>query len=116
MALRASVCIAFVALVATPAVVGAQAVQPSGQVVATATSQPAPQAPAASAQVDSVTPTYDAAPPAKPARERRVHGYFSVGVGTRGYREIGGEVEGPIGDNGYGAVAIDAGQIGGGRR
>src|SRR5208282_4190149 len=52
---------------------------------------------------------------AGPVRDHKVHGEMSVGVGTNGYREVGGVVTGPVGDDGQATIAIDAGQIGNGR-
>ena len=48
--------------------------------------------------------------PQKPDKDP--HGYVSAGVGTRGYREVGGAVCVPIGDHAAVSVAIDAGRIG----
>jgi hypothetical protein len=38
-------------------------------------------------------------------RERRVHGEVSVGVGTRGYREVSGRVDIPLGEDGHVSIA-----------
>jgi hypothetical protein len=49
--------------------------------------------------------------------DRSPHGEVWAGVGTRGYRDIGGVVCQPLGDNGALSIAVDAGQIDGwGRR
>jgi hypothetical protein len=49
--------------------------------------------------------------------DKSPHGAVWAGVGTRGYREIGGAVCLPLGDNGAVSIAVDAGQINGwGRR
>ncbi|MBS0412503.1 MAG: hypothetical protein JSR86_21490 [Proteobacteria bacterium] len=39
--------------------------------------------------------------------DKSAHGEVHVGVGTHGYRQIGGSVCKPIGDNGAIAIAID---------
>ena len=59
--------------------------------------------------------------PAKTAdgkTDRTPHGEVFAGVGTHGYREAGGAVCVPVGDNTAVSIAIDAGQINGwgGRR
>ena len=49
--------------------------------------------------------------------DRTPHGEVWAGVGTNGYRDIGGAVCAPLGDNAALSVAVDAGQINGwGRR
>jgi hypothetical protein len=47
--------------------------------------------------------------PQKP--DRKPHGEVFAGVGTHGYREVGGVVCVPVGDNGSVTLAIDAGRI-----
>ena len=47
--------------------------------------------------------------PQKP--DRQPHGEVFAGVGTHGYREVGGVVCVPVGDNGSVTLAIDAGRI-----
>jgi hypothetical protein len=47
------------------------------------------------------------------APDKSPHGQVWAGVGTQGYREIGGAVCAPIGDSGAVSVAVDAGQING---
>jgi hypothetical protein len=58
--------------------------------------------------------------PAKTAdgkTDKTPHGEVWAGVGTRGYRDVGGAVCVPVGDNAAVSLAIDAGQIDGrGRR
>ena len=57
--------------------------------------------------------------PAKTAdgkTDKTPHGEVWAGVGTRGYRDIGGAVCVPVGDNAAVSIAIDAGQIDGRRR
>ena len=59
--------------------------------------------------------------PAKTAdgkTDKTPHGEVWAGVGTHGYREAGGAVCVPVGDNGAVSIAIDAGQMNGwgGRR
>ena len=59
--------------------------------------------------------------PAKTAdgkTDKSPHGEIWAGIGTRGYREAGGAVCVPVGDNAAVSIAIDAGQIDGrgGRR
>jgi hypothetical protein len=51
----------------------------------------------------------------EPLPDHKPHGFVSVGVGSRGYREVAGAVTVPIGDKDQGQVtlAIDAGQIDG---
>lgn len=44
--------------------------------------------------------------------DKKVHGEVFGGVGTRGYREIGGVLCVPVGDHAAVTVAIDAGRIG----
>ena len=39
--------------------------------------------------------------------DRSPHGYVDVGVGTNGYRHIGGAVCKPLGENGAIAIAVD---------
>ena len=49
--------------------------------------------------------------------DRTPHGQVWAGIGTHGYRDSGGVVCAPLGDNAALSVAIDAGQINGwGRR
>ncbi len=87
----------------------------SAQVISTASAAP-PPAPAKAddqiAQWLADTPDDDASN-GGPVRDHKVHGEMSVGVGTNGYREVGGVVTGPLGDDGQATIAIDAGQIGG---
>jgi hypothetical protein len=45
----------------------------------------------------------------------KIHGMVSAGVGTSGYREGAVAVEGPLGDSGFFALAIDGAQIDSGR-
>lgn len=45
--------------------------------------------------------------------DRSPHGEVWAGVGTRGYRDIGGVVCAPLGDNAALSVAVDAGHIDG---
>lgn len=47
--------------------------------------------------------------------DRAPHGDIHAGVGTRGYREIGGVVCTPIGDKGAMVIAVDAATIDGRR-
>jgi hypothetical protein len=57
--------------------------------------------------------------PAKTAdgkTDKSPHGEVFAGVGTQGYREIGGAVCMPLGDNAAVNIAIDAGQMDGWRR
>jgi hypothetical protein len=49
--------------------------------------------------------------PVKP--DKNVHGQVWAGVGTSGYREIGGAACAPIGDHGAVSIAVDRGQING---
>ena len=54
-------------------------------------------------------------PEGKP--DKTVHGQVWAGVGTNGYREIGGVACMPLGDNAAVSIAVDAGHIDGlGRR
>jgi hypothetical protein len=102
---------------ATAANVQAALAAPSGQVISTAHGAP-PAAAKADTQIAEWledTSGDDVSQPT-PVRDHKVHGEVSVGVGTKGYREVGGVVTGPIGDDGQVTIAIDAGQIGGGRR
>ena len=46
--------------------------------------------------------------------DKTPHGSVWAGVGTSGYRELGGALCVPLGDNGALAIAVDAGQINGG--
>lgn len=49
--------------------------------------------------------------------DRSPHGEVWAGIGTHGYRDIGGVVCAPLGDNAAVSIAVDAGQINGwGRR
>jgi hypothetical protein len=48
--------------------------------------------------------------------DKSPHGEVWAGVGTRGYREIGGVACVPLGENGAVTIAVDAGQINGGHR
>ena len=48
--------------------------------------------------------------PQKPDKDP--HGYVSAGVGTHGYREVGGAVCVPVGDHTAVSIAFDAGRIG----
>jgi hypothetical protein len=50
-------------------------------------------------------------PDGKP--DRTPHGAVWAGVGTHGYREIGGAVCAPIGDRSAVSIAVDAGQLDG---
>ena len=52
----------------------------------------------------------------EPLPDHKQHGFVSVGVGTRGYREISGAVEAPVGDHTQVDIAIDAGHVDGRRR
>jgi hypothetical protein len=45
--------------------------------------------------------------------DRSPHGEVWAGVGTHGYRDIGGAVCAPLGDNSALSIAVDAGQING---
>jgi hypothetical protein len=98
------------ALAAAPAAAVAQAAA-QDQVVATAPSTSPPKAQPA-AHVASVS---DAAEQERieddgPLRDNRVHGEVGVGVGTNGYRQIGGVVTAPIGDIGQATIAVDSSQ------
>ena len=44
--------------------------------------------------------------------DKKVHGEVFAGVGTAGYREIGGAVCIPVGDHGAVSIAVDYGHIG----
>jgi hypothetical protein len=49
--------------------------------------------------------------------DKSPHGEVWAGIGTHGYRDIGGVVCAPLGDNAAVSIAVDAGQINGwGRR
>ncbi len=48
--------------------------------------------------------------------DKHPHGEVHAGIGTHGYREIGGVACMPLGDNGAVIVAIDAGRYPGGHR
>jgi hypothetical protein len=50
--------------------------------------------------------------------DKSPHGEVWAGVGTRGYRDVGGVVCAPLGENAAVSIAVDAGQINGwgGRR
>jgi hypothetical protein len=61
--------------------------------------------PAPPVQLDAAGP---ADPVADPAPERRVHGEVGVTVGTGGYRGAYLAVAGPLGDRGWGSVAVGA--------
>jgi len=64
---------------------------------------------------DAVDPkgrTRGCAPPA----DRKPHGEVWAGVGTGGYKEVGGVVTQPIGDCGQVTIAIDKTDFGGRRR
>jgi len=52
--------------------------------------------------------------PAPP--DRKPHGEVHAGVGTGGYREVGGAVTQPIGDCGSVTIAVDKTEFDGGRR
>ena len=111
-------CAALSLLFATPAFAQLALPAPSSAaVVATASAAaPAPPTPAADTSVASVADVVDdAAPGGAPPPVLGMHGQFSVGVGTHGYREVDAAVEGPIGAAGYAAIAIDSAQIGGRR-
>jgi hypothetical protein len=107
-------------LVSLAAVANAQQAAPaaaSGQVVSTASGAPPPAPAKADDQIARwLADTSDDDVSDGPVRDHKVHGEVSVGVGTNGYREVGGIVTGPIGDDGQATIAIDAGQIGSGRR
>ena len=47
--------------------------------------------------------------------DRSPHGEVWAGIGTHGYRDIGGVVCAPLGDNAALSIAVDAGQINGWR-
>jgi hypothetical protein len=109
------------ALLLAPAVASAQQAGPavaSGQVVSTASGAPPPAPAKADDQIAQwlADTSDDDASNGGPVRDHKVHGEMSVGVGTNGYREVGGVVTGPIGDTGQATIAIDAGQIDNGRR
>jgi hypothetical protein len=112
--------LAAVALLLAPAVASAQQAAPaapSGQVVSTASGAPPPAPAKADDQIAQwlADTSDDDVSDAGPVRDHKVHGEMSVGVGTNGYREVGGVVTGPVGDDGQATIAIDAGQIGNGR-
>ncbi len=44
--------------------------------------------------------------------DKNPHGFVSAGVGTNGYREVGGAVCVPVGDRVAVSIAFDAGRIG----
>jgi hypothetical protein len=105
---------------APAAAASAQAAAPaasSGQVISTAAGAPAPAPAKADDQIAQWIgdASEDDASDGGPVRDHKVHGEVSVGVGTNGYRDVGGVVTGPIGDDGQATIAIDAGQIGGRR-
>lgn len=94
---------------------------------------PAPVAPAADAPLATAKGT-PAAPPSttqadiqrfidegaaddksEPLPDRKPHGYVSVGVGTRGYKEVSGAITAPVG-NAQVSLAIDTGSVDGRRR
>jgi hypothetical protein len=86
---------------------------PSDEVIATAQggmgASPSAAAPApASTQVATTKPAKDDASNDEPLPDHKIHGDVSVGVGTNGYREVSGDVSGPIGQDGQVMIAIDA--------
>jgi|SRR5579863_4319858 hypothetical protein len=114
--------LAAIAVFLTPtAAASAQPAAPaasSAQVISTASAAPPPAPAKADDQIAQwlADASGDEASDAAPVRDHKVHGQISVGVGTNGYREVGGLVTGPLGDDGQATIAIDAGQIGAGRR
>ncbi len=48
-------------------------------------------------------------------RDGKLHGMVQVGVGTGGYRQAAVAVSGPLGQNGYFAIAVEDAQYGQGR-
>ncbi|HXQ11100.1 MAG TPA: hypothetical protein VN805_08930 [Caulobacteraceae bacterium] len=90
----------------------------SAQVVSTASGAPPPAPAKADDQIAQwlADTSNDDTPQTAPVRDHKVHGQISFGVGTNRYREVGGIVTGPLGDDGQATVAIDAGQIGAARR
>jgi hypothetical protein len=72
-------------------------------------------------RVMSGEPAPEDQPPAKGGRctrveDRQPHGQVWAGIGTRGYRNVGGVVTQPIGDCGQVTIAIDHSEGGGWRR
>jgi hypothetical protein len=83
--------------------------------VATAQGAPAPPV-TTEAQIQTFIHDDESDQPPPPRRDRKPHGFVTAGIGTNGYRQVGGLVVMPIGDNGELAVAIDYTTIGGRRR
>jgi hypothetical protein len=68
-------------------------------------------------QLDAIPNRADAygdVPPPFTEAHRRVHGEMSVGIGTGGYRQMGGSVVIPVGRTGTVGIAVDISE--GGRR
>jgi hypothetical protein len=113
--------LAATALFLAPAIAATAQAAPtaaSGQVISTAYGAPAPPPAKASDQIAQwlANTSDDEVSQTAPVLDHKVHGEVSVGVGTNGYREVGGVVTGPIGDDGQATIAIGTGQAGGGRR
>lgn len=100
------------ALLLAPAVALADSAPGSDAPVATA--QGAPAAPPSTTDADIKRFIADGADQdAEPQPDHKPHGFVSVGVGTRGYREVAGAVTLPIGDTGQVTVAIDDAKVDG---
>lgn len=119
-ALIASVCIAFAAQ-AQEAIPTAAGGPPEGA-PAQATAPAPPLDAAAQARRDDRGPLYG---PCGPLRRKpdgtiadaahQAHGEVSAAVGTHGYREVGGVVCQPIGDNAAVTIGVNVGRWGGRR-
>jgi hypothetical protein len=51
-----------------------------------------------------------------PIPDRSIHGEVEAGIGTHGYREVGGSVCVPVSDKGFVAMSVDQTQFDGRRR
>ena len=80
-----------------------------------ATAKGSPAAPPDTTATDIKNFIAEGADEKEPLPDHKPHGFVSVGVGSRGYREVAGAVTVPVGDKDQGHVtlAIDAGQIDG---
>jgi hypothetical protein len=74
---------------------------------------PDPEAPVRVGPCGSVAPAVDG-PAGQP--DTKPHGQVWAGVGTQGYRNVGGVVCQPIGQDGSLNIAVDAGRWGGNSR
>ena len=103
---------ALAAALALPLAAAAQTAPASDAPMATAKGTPAAPPSSVDADIKAFIGADDSGKN-DPLPDNKPHGFVSVGVGTRGYREVAGAVTLPVNDTTAVTVAIDAGQIDG---